>query len=993
MSKSRFKKWLGICLLAIPVLVCFFAFSFNKENVEAEDVLQEEYQLYTTVEIPDRDIAYSDGTTPATEYSLEYPNGVIKEGKIHNLDIPGQYTVHYATTVGDKYIQAKDGFLVPNMLISPRERNTNTTISYGINEQYPTLSEGLVVSLASGDALEFNQTINLKNMTRLDRLLAFYVTPISYGTYDATRLRFRFTDIYDENNWLEVTYKCVYNVRPWAFNTCYIEAQTTGNPTLGGGFLGSDIYGYPVYNSFCGQVSTFDLKYDNETKSVWTSQSVGLEPYHGAPIADLDDMSFFTRPWEGFTTGEVKLSVYATSYNGPSFNFVLTELAGYDLTERTLYDVNAPTISIDMAGNEEIPVGKKNVPYKVFESTAFDDYTDNVSVETNVYFKYGKPGQISYSLQNGEFLPNYAGTYTIEYKAKDHFGNVAVETKDVTILNDAESLDFEILNPLAQGVAGEQNKMFDGVDIVNAKGGTKVKAVVSCQGEKVALDQNYALLPLKVGTYTIEIVVSDYIESVTKSFDVEIKANELPIFVEEATIVDYFISGQTYHLSAYNGYDLSSGEAKELKARTFIIEDKGDKKEVATDAFTVTAKETVQVVFEIANENGAAEKIYEIPVIDAIMEDGCLDITQYFKVTVGSGTVVATDDYVSFATNQNSTFKFANAVQMEEFHTRFKWGEKQAFGGVNLYFTDSIDESVRIKVTYTWVDGIGYIAINDGKVTPVPVSKTSTDNSRLLLWYDNDAKQIYGDVTRKLDVLQTVYGEEFSGFPSNMAYVEYEMFDVTGESELYLLRINNQQMYDLQSGDLTEAELFMKRANGNVGLGAKVSIYGIRAYDVLSSSVALTIKVLDPIGNFVTATDGTILNGQCDPKKDYEIVVDQYAIYKVICTATDGAENVYTFSYGFTCVDMQAPTVRLNTSNASAKVGSNVKIRNIKVSDDSSSSKNISVSVYVLTPSYQMQLVDDQEFKAKEKGVYKVYYYVTDEAGNMTVAQYSVVVS
>ena len=38
-------------------------------------------------------------------------------------------------------------------------------------------------------------------------------------------------------------------------------------------------------------------------------------------IIDLDDMNYVSKPWDGFTTGEVYMTISADGYTGQSFDF------------------------------------------------------------------------------------------------------------------------------------------------------------------------------------------------------------------------------------------------------------------------------------------------------------------------------------------------------------------------------------------------------------------------------------------------------------------------------------------------------------------------------------------------------------------------------------------------------------------------------------------------------------------------------------------------
>ena len=991
MVKKQLKIFSLFALALLSALLCCLAFSIMKSKAEeTQSVLQEEYLLNETLEIPDYEMEYNGEKVLATDYSLEYPNGIVRMGQKQVLDTPGLYTVHYAVMKDGRIVKETKTFIVQNTLYATSQ--SKSSVYYGKNSAYADKAEGLVVSLAQKDTLTFNKILDLSKMTKADNLLSFYITPIENGTYDATRLTFRFTDIYDEENWIEIQYRCNYNIRPWAQNITYTAARSNGNPWTGWTYFGTDLWGWSSYQSFCGTASLYNLSYDNAGASFWSDKFTS-ESQKGLPVADLDDDTIFTNPWQGFTTGEVKMSIYATSYNAPTMNIVLTHLAGNDLQETTFVDKNEPVITLDYAGNDVLPEGLKGVPYKIFNATATDDYSGNIDVKTNVYFKYGTLRQINVYTENGYFIPAYEGLYTIEYKAQDQFGNIAVKTVDVVIGSADDALKFEIVGAINQAVAGEKVQLMESFVANNQKGNITVEITATCGNESLTANEAFEILPLMKGTYTVNVVVSDYVETVEKTFALEVLENPVPVFVDDVNLVDYFICGQRYSLPEFNGYDISSGVAETLVSKIYISEDGGAKKEVGTNEFTVNAKDNVEVIYEIANGQNTTRKSYNIPAVNAITEDGNLDITKYFDVIDGECFVTANTDNVVFATTEDTTIKFINAVQMESFITRFKWGEtKRAFDGLNVYLTDSTDESNRIKITYTWVDEIGYISINDANPIRVPTDTTTSDKTLLTLGYKNETKQAYGRSTLMMNITNTIYGEEFKGFAENMAYIEYELFGVTGEAELNLLRINNQAMFDFVAPDFMEAELFFKRSNGDVALGDQVVIYGARAYDVLSSKTTLSLKVTAPDGSYVTAIDGTVLDGTCDPTRDYIIKTHQYGGYTVGFTTIDGADVREKLFYGFACIDKVSPTISVNGKTVQAKVGDTLKVKDYKVSDNISKDSAITVYVCVLDPDYLMQSVVKNQFTVRKAGVYTVYYYASDANGNMSIAQYDVVV-
>ena len=999
MTRSLRNKLLITISALLCIIIGIFTCTFILGNADVPTVpdLKTEYQLDEEITIPEYHFVENGTMIPATEYILEYPNGLMKSGRTHTLDVAGVYTISYSATSNGRVYTEEASFVVINKLYT--FENEKSSIYYGVNENYKNAPEGLVLSVAAGDEISFNQIIDLSDKTKVDRLLSFYITPLESGTFDAANITIRFTDAYDPDNYMDIIFKCLYGIRPWAKELTYTVAQTPGNPTVGGTHVGN-MWGWTSYQTFCGVEmwghkvgeDPYNVHFDYATKQVWLQAKHPAKGFEGTYVADLDDPTIFTNPWKGFTTGEVYMSVFASSFNSPSANLVITELAGYDLTQTDFVDTTAPVLTVDLEGNEIAPNGLKNQPYKIFKAMALDSYDGSLNVETGVYYKYGTPGQINVYTKDGYFYPNRVGTHTIVYTASDSYGNKAVKLVEVNVESEYE-IDFEIIGSVAEGISGVNIQALKGVEIENAKGSINIYGTATLGEDVLPLDENYSFRPLKAGTYRVQITVADYIETLTKEFDIIVTANTELVFVEEAKIVPYFINGQAYELPAYNGYDLSSGNPEAINARIFICEDFGEEKEVGTEPFTVNAKEKISIIYKISSGDKMATSVYERKVVDAINEEGNVDMAKYYDIIQGSGNVTMDKDYVRFSTTEDSTAMFANAVQVEDFIAKFRWSEtKTAFEGINIYFTDKNDSSIRIKITYTWVNELGYIAINDGETLQVPLNVTSSDRTSLTLGYINADKQVYGHTSLKMNVMHTLSGEEFNGFPSNMAYIEFEIFGVSGEAELCIAKINNQAMCDLQSEDFMMPELFTKRSNGDVALNTIIPIYGARVYDVLSNSVKLTLAVRGPDGQYLTALDGTVLNTSCNPYMDYEIKATQYGKYSITFVATDEAGNTNRYSYGFEAIDMGAPTIIVDTSTIKAELGKVITVKGYSASDNITSPAQLKVSIYVLRPGYIMELVTDSKINLDEKGTYTVYYYCYDELNNIVVTSYKILV-
>ena len=70
------------------------------------------------------------------------------------------------------------------------------------------LNDGVIqVCLAQNDVFTYNEILDLSTASKDVPLLNMQFDPAVIGTADATRVKLRFTDLYDENNYITISYK------------------------------------------------------------------------------------------------------------------------------------------------------------------------------------------------------------------------------------------------------------------------------------------------------------------------------------------------------------------------------------------------------------------------------------------------------------------------------------------------------------------------------------------------------------------------------------------------------------------------------------------------------------------------------------------------------------------------------------------------------------------------------------------------------------------
>ena len=999
--KKRTKSSLLCALFACLIACLSFVFAFTLKVKAEDEELQASYALNETLVLPKGKISYNDKEYEATDVSLVYPSGLVKAGDTHLLNESGVYTVRYEATADGKTLREEKEFQVDFQKFSVN--TVNSSFEYGAHEYAPA-KEGLVVSLANQDVLTLNQIIDVSTLTKNDNIISLFYTPENPGTADANKVRIILTDVYDPTNYVTIEMRSLsQEAGAWADTHTFIMANAAGQLPMGAVHTG-DQFGYPVYLSMTGnkwlpfgsRLWTYSLDY--ASRSVWTPDEC-LFSCQGHPIADLDDLTRTNAPWDGFTTGEVYLSIQGLEYNASKLNFVITDIIGVDLSMATFADDKAPVIETDFGGYKEndLPVGIVGEPYKIFEAKATDNYTENVRVSSNVYVRHNSIYQSECYVNDGYFVASTPGVHTIVYTATDRFGNIATKTVDVQVIADAENLRIALTDKISGNVeAGQTVSLFSDLQVTGATGITSVKVTVE-QGDKTyVVEDPFTFTPLYVGKYTVKVEYADYVRMKVELFEFETIASKRVTILDTVILPTYFVRGQSYTLPVLEGYDVSNGTPEKIQAKAYIVEDDAAEHEVGYEAFTVNAKTSFKVVYKLNNGTNATQSVYDCKVVDVGFGD-VISASNYFHTTCGNVSVTATDTEMKLTTDtESSKVAFINAVQVESFELKFHMDQTDnAFDQFSVWMTDSVDPSQKVKFTYKRKAGLTYFSVNDGnEILLSTMSFDGTSADVFMLFYDNESGYARPTISIKSAVSKTVNGERFDGFTSKKVYLEFEFNKVSGTSSVLLYSINNQTFFNFDI-DIMSPQLFVKNSVGDLNIGDKVTIHEARVYDVLDNACSLIVRVLSPSKTFLTSDDGVVLNGKCDADREYVLTVTEYGNYTVMYQAEDSSGNVLNYKYAFKVVENIAPNIQIDTQTQYAKVGSTVSLRPYAVSDNITVEKNIGVQVYVMDSDYRLTQVDETKmtFKPTMKGAYTVYYWCYDEAYNSVVVSYQLIIS
>jgi len=998
----------------------------TSESVEITAFLSQSYKVGDNVSFPDY-VFDNNGETLVAERIVYLPSGQGYTGTSLLLSEMGEYVLTYRAKANGKVFERTETFTVSDNLYSTSGMKSD--MDFGAVAEYTqyTANErtGMIVDLYQGETLEYNKVINLNEYTSGETFIDFSMLPHAMGTADANKILVTLTDIYDTSNYVTFEVRKIGTGQNFMERLSYVmayangqlpqalavKAQSKADFVYEGQYYRrhlNNIYGTEVYFPMSGysittgtniamdstKVGQQDLKlgFDYEKRRVYAN---------GSLIIDLDDPSLQTNVWSGFTTGECRLSVSVTGYNGNSCRMLINEMDGNTTQNNdTVFDEEKPEIFVDeeeLAAVTYVSVGKK---VKIPNATARDSYSGVCQVRTAVYVNYDMSSQAWVDISDGAFIPVQARTYTIVYTATDKCGNTQIKTYSVEARNvsDDISLDYGSVETTAK--VGQLLQI--GKPLVsNAIGNYYVSVSVSKDGvaeELFAVDKTnvdalrYEWRPMEAGTYEIVYAYRDYVSSDQISYTVNVSANGEDILIGEPNLPKYIIKNAAYKTPVFEGYGFTNGKAVAKKADLYVSATanytQADK--IAGETFTVKNDAECYLSFVL----GDNVKAYKIPVIDVNYGATPLALHKYFVGYSGEPQVGDLSTAYTLAERDGVYgLEFINALQTFEFKFGFTIPVDANYGKVKIILTDSVDSSQQLAFDYRKTSSSAYFSINGGTEYDLGCSFTGTS---FTLNYNGAEQTVNAGIDMTYSVKTDVNGKTWNGFTSGKVWLQLLVEDLADAAlpKVTVNNVNNQYVYqsvmmDMNlTSDIVEAQISTPTLKGNFAKGDVITIVPVEYGDVLDPNPTATLNVMGPNGQNVTANDGTVLAGITDIGKVYQIQLYDYGTYMISYVVTDSTGNRILYEYGVSVIDEIAPTVTFKSHDVGVYVGKSITLAELDITDDISSASNCEVYKYVQTVDGKRVSVGDS-YTPNKAGVYEVWYYVYDESGNATAVSYT----
>lgn len=1023
-------------LLLIAVLLCIafaFGLAFSSMAVASAECtgeelvafLADEHFVGETVSLPQAQIKEND-ITYETDVALIAPNGNMYNGKTVELTEFGEYTLLYTAKKSVTHIQTKESFVVKQYLYTASGDQTETKFGEVSSfTDYPANGKkGMIIDLAENEILNSNVVVNLSDYTARDDLFRLSFLPHTLGKADARFVYITFTDVYNSSN--TITIELRYSPDGNTTETCRVFAMfyASGQGKQGLEYIPSgdgdltydgksyrrhqnDGYGAKASASMQGynpitvgltkeDVGTMDIicRFDYETKQFYFGDII----QQGVNFAiDLDDPNLQSTLWNGFTTGECFLSISAGNYAQSHCRMLFTYLAGMSLIgNETVVDTEKPVIVVDdtnLIMADYAVVGK---PFAIPSATALDSYSGECPVALRVYTAYGTGTQSLVAVENGSFTPLYARKYTVVYTAKDNSGNIAEKIYTIDAKERTSEMDMQVSYTKPVSLVVGQEMTFCDFSVTNSNGNWYLTLYASFDGDVETIAEissenetkNVSYRPMVAGMYTFILNYHDYTNSYSEEFEMEVSVGGSPILLSEPQLPRYIIKGAKYSVSSLYGYTFENGTAQKTSATLYVTQTREYSDVSPIDGDTITVSESWSECWftYILGDN---IKQYRIPVYDVGYGSSGLDIYKYFIGFSSADVAQAQVSYVVAEQNGLYSLDFINVLMTYGFGITFTVPVDAKYNSITFTLTDKDDPSVILTTVLS--------AQNDGTMV---MESNETRNTFKTKFYGSTISFAYSGESNStsIDGGANYYsvGSDWTGFPSERAWLSISFGGITGDPTITISRVNNQTIgYIMPNGraqDITAPQFNTIVSDGYQQIGCDFALAPFYVADVLDPNITASMSVTLN-GEYITSSDDILLQNISDVERKYSIRLSEYGTYAVSYSVSDSIGNSTTYVYAIVVADVVKPSVSIESHTKLGRVNESIDIAGITVTDNVSAAENCTVRIYICSPQNVFTQLKDDNFIPDTTGVYSVWYFVIDEAGNCTFAHYDVEVS
>ncbi len=843
--------------------------------------------------------------------------------------------------------------------------------------------------IADKASLSYNGVIDLTTMDNNTPLIVFTTNNSYAGTIKQVTVTL--TDVYDATNTINVTffrnsdmtetsmsYDNVFIYGSFAGTSqCaisnYQEGKGLSNVSWQGTFdtyCGSDLNTHPDRrHALQTNRTAMNFAFDETTN---TAYSYGMNhlagftgeipkdyPTDGAmqwyPVIRFSDPALVTKPFKGFTTGEVYLTLNVDAGRGD----ILIQSIGGKTTfdERDIYTENTAVLLGEFDSNVNAARG-----YAYSVPTYPNKYVSNLDCRVTY-------GGVEIPVENGAFVPNELGEYVVTYSGVNAFGRRVEKAFTVTC---TEKEDIDVSYPTAEILS--MNSVYTIKEPTLSGGYGKLDYTLTINGKPISVGDK--VLVEKDMKITVE--VKDSVETVIREFLLTVDKDVREITVDFPKTV---ARGSVFTFPQAVVYDY-------LTESTLPYEIYVDGVRQTAETMTIPDELTTLNV-EYRTEKGSWS--YPLYVKNATVKDAN-DVVLLGEgaslVTTKEGTTVnvKADD----ATVSVRQMLSANALNFE-----FSILEEELnFNRMSIRMTDKNGVSVRISIVgllgkypTLYVNGQDTLIAVEKRVQTFPATASEGYVGKsyyaFSLTYENWHKAMLNGGKILTDILTDERGLQFNGFESGV-YVDFIPEEMNAaETSFIISKVSNQLFYELafRMGDIVGPQissLDFELSSTPVSEGFQLDVRRLIAYDVFQSSSTVTVSLKMPNGSFKYEN--------ITPSEAEVITLNEVGIYLLIVTMKDAAGAINQEEYRFTIEDTKAPVITLSGDLAKVvKKGETVALAAAAITDNSAVTSKI--IVFNADGSFVTLATGDNtvsgSWTAEAVGTYAIYYFAEDAVGNV----------
>ncbi len=1004
--KKSIKKKLLIGLVSVfatftiaGVGITFAKTAFAEEASISFTGFEMVYSLGDKIEIPaDASVKYNNGLYAAENCYLIRPDGGALSGKSFSLDTVGEYTLVLEATVSGKKISAQKNFKVLKEYYTVSKEDSQ--VYYGeLNDTYKRkkMNYGVVAELTEGATLTIAEPLNVYAAKKVD-LFTFNLVRMDC---DVNYLNIRLTDCYNPDieiniqYWKRINMETYMKAGPKGGGLVGLSSDDNGQYSIGGSNYSRGIFGTgtrgnrPMNGNYNNITLSFENTEDGKIR-IWSNTPEHESNPNGDDrlITEINNDKLYSTVFPGFTTGEVILSITATGFNNVKTarveigniqgrtNEQLNKFGAYN-------DADAPAIQVSADGTDNKIIA--GLEAKIPEAVAYDA-SGVKKLDYTVWYNYTDPNsKRAITVKDGKFLAKQKGTYTVEYRATDVYGNVATKLFDLVAFKEAnEGISLVLDDKITDAEIGSS------VDLSNYSVNSvckdyNVKVMITTpNGETTDTTSSAQAYNLEeIGTYTVKYLYSDIYYDGEYSYNFKSVASDKAVFEKRSIPVpEYYIEGATYSVEDVKAYAYSGNKKKSVELNLYVSYDGGAYRKIAADGFNVEKASSLKLKLAVKEDESVYIESKDVEIVDVGYGSNSFDIAKYF---VGDFAGEAKNDYTTYtsAKNGEAALKFINPLLLSNFAFTFAVGKDTEVAGMDLILTDYYDRTKTAVISLNNENGEADLVAINGVLSAIPDS-----------WKGKTYQVTYDGASVDFNGLKTAI--DF-GFSSDLCLFELRFRSVRKGFSFNLSALCNQP-FGAQSYDDVKPMVSAELPPVVVSVNDEFVTDIPKVADILSPSknkCLLTVYYAESDDSDIeifSDINGNALR-ELPANVNYVIKFTQYGTYTFTYAYTDGAGKTRELQQLVYVYDLVAPTIRFKeqpSSTIGVKVGEEVKPLEVVVDDNVSKTENLTVWTVIYDSRDRFIAATNETFVLKEKGYYTIYIHCKDEGGNASFVKYEV---